>query len=405
MTTMNPTSTILLIDDTDANRYVLARILRSAGYEVCEGLTGKEALVLAETQPALIILDVGLPDVDGREVCRALKDNPVTSLIPIIQMSAKFTEDKYMIEALAGGADGYLIQPVDPPVLIATVRALVRLSRSERERVELFNKERIARQEAEAERGKLQEAVRVRDEFLSIASHELKTPLTTLKMQNQIRKRGLLRGDRTILDMKEMLKLLDRDGRQISRLARLVDDMLDTAIISAGRLNLSYEKTDLSEMVQETVDRFQSEFETVGCSIVLDLEAAITGDCDPFRIEQVLVNLFSNAVKYAAGKPVYISLKQGPRLEEDSRHNLPAGQPQVILTVRDEGIGIASEFQKRIFSRFERAISSSEISGLGLGLYILEQIVHAHRGTVQLESEPAKGSTFTVTLPLTRPTL
>jgi signal transduction histidine kinase len=386
-TNQTASATVLLVDDTKSNRYILSRILKTAGYEVIEATTGHEALSFAEKEkPSLVMLDVGLPDLDGREVCRRLKRNPLTALLPVIQMSAKFTDDKNSTEALEGGADGYLIQPIEPSVLIATVRALIRLSKVESERAQLLENERMARLEAESERQKLEQAIRVRDEFLSMASHELKTPLTSLQLQNQIQRRNLNKGDRTQLDPKEMMNSLERQGRQFNRLGRLIDDMLDIARISSGKLSLNIEEINLSDVVLEILDRFKPEFESAGCELITNIQSNIVGSLDSFRSEQILVNLFTNVIKYAQGAPVYVDLIKN--------------QDTGVIKVSDNGMGISKENQARIFNRFERAVSYREVGGLGLGLYILKEIVNAHGGSVTVESEPKKGAIFTVTLPL-----
>ena len=232
----------------------------------------------------------------------------------------------------------------------------------------------------------LEEAVRARDEFLSIASHELKTPLTSLKLQAQMRRKILAKGDSSAFSLDKLSTMIENDVRQIQRLARLIEDMLDISRINTGKLPIQRESFDLCTLVQDVVNRHRAQLESTGSSIeTLCCDQAI-GHWDRFRLEQVLINLLTNASRYGAGRPVSVSV-----VKESQK---------VCLTVRDNGIGIAPENQERIFQRFERAVSASEISGLGLGLYISKQIVEMHGGKIGVESEFGKGSTFTVELPV-----
>lgn len=230
----------------------------------------------------------------------------------------------------------------------------------------------------------LQEALFYRDEFLSIASHELKTPLTSLKLQSQIFKRGLSQGKKEVFDADKMHRLMDQVDNQVTRLVRLVDDMLDISKIRTGKLDIIKEKIDLAEVVQDISERLKIQHGTH--FPVLEIEDRCPVVCDKFRIEQVVNNLVLNAIRYGNGLPVKVRLQQ--------KHDL------VTLQVIDQGIGISQENHEKIFNRFQRAVPAKEISGLGLGLYIAKQIVDAHDGRIFVESEINKGATFTVELPL-----
>jgi PAS domain S-box-containing protein len=247
------------------------------------------------------------------------------------------------------------------------------------------------RKEIEKERTRLLDdlraAVRMRDEFLSIASHELKTPLTSLKLQTQMRQRSVHRGDQTDFSLERLRTMFEGDARHIERLTRLIDDMLDISRISTGKLNLQPEAFDLCDVAKDVVERYRPQFEDARCPVAVQCCDPVRGTWDRFRIEQVIANLLTNAAKYGASKPVLVSISREENLAR--------------LMVKDQGIGIARENQERIFQRFERAISANEISGLGLGLYIVKQIVDMHGGSIRVESELNKGSTFIVDLPLT----
>lgn len=233
---------------------------------------------------------------------------------------------------------------------------------------------------------RLQEAITARDNFLSVISHELRTPLTSLKLQAQIRRKRLEAGQADAFTKDKLAKMIETDNRQIDRLTQLVDDMLDISRISSDRFPMHIERVDLCALAKEVLERLASQFEAARCPIRFECAAPATGYWDHFRLEQVLVNLLTNAIKYGAGKPVDVIV----RTEDD----------RAVLDVRDRGVGIAASDQQRIFERYERVSSGDKIAGLGIGLFIVRRIVEAHGGAVRVQSEPGVGSTFTVELPL-----
>lgn len=242
---------------------------------------------------------------------------------------------------------------------------------------------------AEEERSRLlqelQEAVRARDEFLQVASHELKTPLTTLKLHIDLL-RNTARSERAMIDaMNKMPARMEAADRQIQRLTQLVNNLLDISRITGRRMTLDLETLDLSELVFEVTRRFSAQGLGRGPPIEVSVEPSVTGRFDPLRLDQVLTNLISNALKYGAGKPIEVGLRQEGAA--------------AVLWVRDHGIGIAEDDQRRVFERFERAVSGRHFGGLGLGLWIVRKIVQACDGEITVESAPGRGSTFTVRLP------
>jgi PAS domain S-box-containing protein len=245
--------------------------------------------------------------------------------------------------------------------------------------------EAISRQCAQAmERAELyrdaQAAIRLRDEFLSVASHELKTPLTSLRLQHALVERTV--GDGPPEKTRGRLRAA---MRQVDRLASLVDSLLDVSRLSLGKLSLELSEVDLAQVVRDGLERLEAVFSQAGCEVRLEACEA-RGEWDGSRLEQVVVNLLSNAAKYGAGKPVCISVD--------------VDEGQARLRVRDEGIGISTEAMPRLFGRFERGVSDRHYGGLGLGLYISRQIVEAMGGTIRVESEQGQGALFTVRLPL-----
>ncbi|HZZ84433.1 MAG TPA: PAS domain-containing sensor histidine kinase [Anaeromyxobacteraceae bacterium] len=232
---------------------------------------------------------------------------------------------------------------------------------------------------------KAQAEVRERDEFLSIASHELRTPVTALQLQLQMLQRAAERSVATLPDL--LAGKVDGLEKQCRRIAVLVNELLDVSRMRLGRLELKLEEVDLAELVAETLGTLREQIRSAGCTVRLDATAPAVGQWDRLRIEQVFTNLLANAIKFGQGKPVLVQVT----VEPATAH----------LSVADNGIGIAAEHQLRVFDRFERAVSSSNFGGLGLGLYISRQIVEAHGGAIRLESAPGAGTTLTVDLPRT----
>ena len=221
-----------------------------------------------------------------------------------------------------------------------------------------------------------EEAIRLRDEFLIIASHELRTPVTALLLQLQ-------RAQRTGSATEPVANAL----RAARRLGVLIETLLDVSRIATGQLTLDLQDCDLAALARDVLERWRDEAARGGCEVGLDAASPVRGRWDPLRIEQVIENLLGNALKYAPGKPVQISVSQGEKGAE--------------LSIVDQGPGIAPADARRIFQRFERAADVRHYAGLGLGLYIAREIVEAHGGSIGAESVPGKGVTFRVVLPLT----
>ncbi|WP_437541156.1 AAA family ATPase [Sorangium sp. So ce367] len=233
------------------------------------------------------------------------------------------------------------------------------------------------------------EAIEHRDEFLLVASHELNTPLTSLKIQAHLLARLLPRYRRAEVAPERIDAALQLLDRQIARLGHLVNELLDVTRLNAGRLALAPAPVDLAALASEVVERMSQQLADARCPIQLDLDERVVGDWDASRMEQVLINLLSNAMKYGAGRPVLVGVRRQAH--------------RALLVVRDQGIGIAEADQGRIFERFERAVSVRNFGGLGLGLYITRSIVASHGGTIRVESKPGAGATFVVELPLNPP--
>ena len=231
---------------------------------------------------------------------------------------------------------------------------------------------------------KTKAALDTRDEFLSVASHELKTPLAALSLQLQSLARALHRPEPQ-KDVPKLTMTAERCVGQARRLAHLIEELLDLTRIKQGRLELHSEKVDLSSIAADVVAQLGIEADRAGSTLTLEAPAPVTVVADPTRVFQVVTNLVSNAIKYGDGKPIKIAVRT------------EAGGAQV--DVQDRGPGVAPEDRERIFERFERANSDHTIKGLGLGLYISRQLVQAHGGSLGVQNDDMGGSRFTMTLP------
>jgi PAS domain S-box-containing protein len=235
--------------------------------------------------------------------------------------------------------------------------------------------------------GEARAAIKLRDEFLSVAGHELRTPLTALQLQLQSLDAAFARGQ-VAAEPARWEPRVHKTVGHAHRLQRLIDELLDVSRITSGRLSLERETMDLGELAREVVERHTSEALRTGSIVNLETRGDTHGNWDRTRLDQVLTNLLSNAVKYGAGKPIDVRVTGSGD-----------GDGRVRVVVRDQGIGIEPAAQPRIFGRFERAVSERHYGGFGLGLWIVHELVEAHGGHVHFESEPGRGSTFYVELP------
>jgi PAS domain S-box-containing protein len=231
----------------------------------------------------------------------------------------------------------------------------------------------------------LRQAVSARDAFLSIASHELKTPLTSMQLHAESLRRH---PDLYPLDAHSLAKIAHIE-QGVQRLNALINDLLDVSRLAVGRLSMEPEPTDLVAVTREVTQRFGEHLSRSGSPLTLAAAGTVIGHWDRSRLDQVVTNLLSNAIKFGEGRPIALGIDR----QED----------MAVLTVRDQGIGIAPEHQDRLFQRFERLVSAQHFGGFGLGLWIVRQIIEAMGGTIRVESAPDRGSTFRVLLPLDGP--
>lgn len=257
--------------------------------------------------------------------------------------------------------------------------AVVR-NKIEIEREDLLHKETEARLYAE-------KAVEIRDEFLAIASHELKTPLTPLLLNFQLVKKYLKSMENEFPKAHLMLHLFGNVDHQFEKFMRLVDNLLDVSRISAGSFTITKEKINLSDLIKDILNRFELDLKKLEYAVDKNIEDNIYLNADAIKLEQVFNNLISNAIKYGLGNPISITFK---RIKD-----------KILFSITDHGIGIAKPDFEKLFNRFERVSSIEYYGGLGLGLYISKNIIQAHGGQLAVDSEEGKWTTFTVEFPLT----
>ncbi|MHC5737808.1 hybrid sensor histidine kinase/response regulator [Nostoc sp.] len=509
-----PRVTILHIDDNEANRYVVNRILQNAGFSVVEAATGATGLeAVANFQPDLVILDVQLPDISGFEVCRQIKANPETAFIPVLHLSASFVQSQDKAEGLDSGADAYLVQPVEPIELLATLRSLLRIRRAEeaalssarewqttfdsmndgvslvdgegmilrcnrammrlcckpsheilgyahhelmsaelgigdgtcfqraketqqRQVLEFQSQERwfaktidpvfdehgtltgavfilsdiTERKRAEAllkeqndrlnqlmislqqQTEQAQQANRIKDEFLAVLSHELRSPLNPILGWARI----LQKSHQDAAKTQYALETIERNAKLQ---AQLIEDLLDVSRILQGKLALNTVPVGLTFTIKAALEtvRLAAEAKSIQIQTIFEPNVGpVLGDSG--RLQQVVWNLLSNAIKFTSlGGRVEVRLET----IEDEADTHAAKYTQI--TVSDTGRGISDEFLPYVFDYFRQAdgTTTRKFGGLGLGLAIVRHLVELHGGTVQADSPgEGQGAVFKVKLPL-----
>jgi signal transduction histidine kinase len=394
MTSKDP-SKLLIVDDLPDNLRALDALIRDEARLVFHAHSGEEALaLLLEHEFALAILDVQMPGMDGFELAELMRGTARTRHIPIVFVSAAGRELNYAFKGYESGAVDFLYKPLDPDAVRGKVNVFVALDQQRREtarQMEALERSRreqeVLLRELNATQQELQRSLRMRDEFMSLVAHELRTPLNTLFLETQMRALQLKRGTLPVFEPEQMGKMIRRDERQIKAMIRLIDDMLDVSRMKSGTLSIRPGRVELMTLLERVVSDLTLQASAAGCSISLAPHGPVTGWWDEFRIEQVIVNLLTNALRYGGGANVEVSVH-----DDDGK---------VRVEVRDHGRGIAPEDIERIFQPYERGARNGEPKGLGLGLYISRQLAASHGGELLVTSNPGEGAAFSLVLPAT----
>lgn len=385
---------LLIVDDLPENLLALEALIKRQDLNVYKALSADEALsLLLQHEFALAILDVQMPGMNGFELAELMRGTEKTKSIPIVFVSAAGRDLNYAFKGYESGAVDFLHKPLDVHAVKSKVNVFVdlyRQSKAMKQQVEALEQSRREQgallEQLQNTQKELKQAVRMRDDFMSIVAHEVRTPLNGLILETQLRKMHLARDNAAAFTLDKMHAMVERDERQIKSLIRLIEDMLDVSRIRTGKLSIRPARFDLVQLVHNLLQNFAPQVEAAESSVSLIADQPVMGDWDEFRIEQVISNLLTNALRYGAKSAI------------DVRVYNHHGQARV--EVQDRGIGIGVENQQRIFQQFERVSTRAVVAGLGLGLFISQQIVAAHGGSITVESRIGEGALFRVCLPL-----
>jgi len=391
---------ILVVDDNDSGRYVTVHTLKRAGYLVSEARSGAEALNLLavsragmdtaddaqqgnQERPDLIILDINMPDMDGFEVCRRIKADPDSAQIPVLMASASYLTAENTAYGLNLGADAYLAHPIEPSVLIATVRALLRVRAAEAEvrQLNLTLERRVLERTEELQR--LNEAMSLTNEELEAfsfsVSHDLRTPVRHVKGFVQLARRAL-----DAQNIEVAVRHIEVVDRAANRMNALIDGMLRLSMTSLSDLHQA--PVDLHHLVTVSLEELSTEL--LGRQVVFEVSPLPSVQGDQDSLQQVMTNLLSNAVKYT-------------RLREKAHIEVWAeeGEDLITVSVRDNGAGFDPSYQGKLFGLFQRLHSDREFEGIGVGLAVVRRVISRHGGSVCSEGRLGEGATFSFTLP------
>src|SRR5215217_6017090 len=366
---------ILIVDDTPENLISLKRVLERHNFEVDTASSGEEALKkVLKNEYVLIILDVQMPGMDGFEVAEAISGYSRARETAIIFLSAVNKELKFITKGYSSGGLDYITKPVDMDILLLKVKTFYRIYEQSRKLIEIQNAlldEIEFRKQAEYKK----------DEFISIASHELKTPLTSVKGYMQLLGRSIEKGD-----LDKVKNHLAKAQIQLEKLNELIADLLDISKIESGKLKFNKKHFVMDVLLDNVIDiihQSNPEF-----NIIRKGKASQEIYADEMRIEQVIINFLTNAIKYSPGT-------------HEIQINVNVKDDKIYVGVRDFGIGIAPGQQKNVFEKFYRVEETSiHFQGLGIGLYISSEIVKRHGGQIGVKSTMGEGSEFYFIIPV-----
>ncbi|MCJ0741797.1 hybrid sensor histidine kinase/response regulator [Pedobacter montanisoli] len=369
---------ILLVDDTPENLISLKKVLESHNFEVDTASSGKEALKkVLKNSYVLIILDVQMPEMDGFEVAEAISGYSKAKDTAIIFLSAANTDFKFIEKGYSSGALDYITKPVSINLLLLKIKTFYRIyeqSRKLNEMQKTLLAEIETRKNAESKK----------DEFMSIASHELKTPLTSIKGYMQLLERSIDKGDIEIVK-----KHLNKAKLQIEKLNGLIADLLDVSKIDSGKLKFNKQLFSVDTLTDNILEVIQQSNPTFKIEKIGNANCEIFAD--EMRIEQVIVNFLTNAIKYSPNA-------------DRAQLKVDVIDDKLFVSVKDFGLGMLPEQQKQVFEKFYRIEETSHrFQGLGIGLYISAEIIRRHDGEIGVRSEYGNGSEFYFSIPINQP--
>gem|GEM_PF-252424 len=367
---------ILIVDDSPQNIIALKLVLEKNKFAVDTACSGKEALKkILKQSYVLIILDVQMPEMDGFEVAEAISGFAKAKETAIIFLSAASANLNLITRGYSSGGLDYITKPVDMDILLLKVKTFYRIYEQSRA---LGLMQDTLREEIETRKN----AERKKDEFISIASHELKTPMTSVKGYIQLMERSLNKGDIETTKLR-----LTKVQNQIEKLNHLISDLLDISKIEGGKMRLNMHSFCMKKLLNQVFEVMQPSNPSIEFRFETQFDDLIYGDEN--RLEQVVINFLTNAIKYAPGETLVL-------ITCAKKDN------QFFFSVRDKGIGMSAEDCKKVFDKFYRIEESSErFQGLGIGLYICKEIIERHQGTIGVKSKIGQGSEFYFTIPLT----
>jgi signal transduction histidine kinase len=376
---------ILLVDDESRNLDALEVILAGPDYRLIRATSGDDALrALLKHDVAAIVLDIRMPDVSGVELAQIIKGTRRFREIPILFLTAHLMEERDIIEGYGAGAVDYLTKPLNPEVMRRKVAVFAELFRKTRALAELNStlEARVQERTAELEKSEaaLREADRQKDEFLATLAHELRNPLAPLRMGLDLLLRSESQSSRRTLSIM---------NHQLDHMVRLIDDLLDVARISGGKLELKKERINLAKSVQVALDTCKPFFEQRSQQVSNTSDPSVFAEADPIRVAQIVGNLLHNASKFTPeGGSVTVELTYA-----DGR---------AVIRVADSGVGIAADELPNVFDMFTRIErpAGAVNGGLGIGLALSRRLALMHAGELSVESAGAGlGAVFTFTLP------
>ena len=366
---------ILIVDDTPENLISLKKVLEKNNFEVDTASSGEEALKkVLKNAYVLIILDVHMPGMDGFEVAEAISGYSKAKETAIIFLSAANTEFKFIAKGYSSGGLDYITKPVEMNILLLKVKTFYHIYEQSRKLKEMQDSLL-----AEIEFRK--EAERKKDEFISIASHELKTPLTSVKGYIQLLERSIQKGDN-----ETVRKHLAKAQAQLDKLNSLIADLLDISKIESGKLKFNKQNFNLDTLLDNVIEIMNES--NPSFKIIRKGKADHEIFADEMRIEQVIINFLTNAIKYSPGTTdilITVHLKD----------------EKIYVAIKDWGIGMLPEQLERVFDKFYRVEETSQrFQGLGIGLYISSEIIRRHSGEIGVNSAFGQGSEFYFIMPI-----